>query len=736
MSGLVRRSGFLGTRVARRTLANFLTAAMLPVVLSSLTGIWYVRGSLETEALDRVQRTSKSVAMIVLDQLNRAAEHLDANDAVEATGVGLSAKDLRHVRTGRPLLRLGPVIEQTSRDFPSLQMLRRLATQQLITVSSSSEYFWAALDQNTDLDRTSLCLFEVGTWRSVFCTPDVDEHAEREFRALAMSNRQPGADSTLVVRSRDRDTESGTRTAAGAPGAAVGASISGVFGSGDEARLVSRRDVFLGFEWGAASWRLVTAESRAVALAPARSITTSLLLLVVLALVTAFMLAHHQIRRSTEPLEELHEATQRVASGDLETPVTITTRDEYGDLGTAFNSMTGALSRQLQLLQRMDAVDDATLREQRAEAIARTTLHGLATTSHVQHATVLIRGDDHDSLQFTRWWMEETSGSLRSTTVSLSAPERARMLEHPRTYQELSTSENRAAPVHAMPSAPTTRVVFPLLHGGDVLGNITIDVSHGIALDEENINDIRRVADRVALGVSNVRLLGQLDALSTGTLRAFARAIDANSAWTAGHSERVTHIALAIGQRLGLSSGELSALYRGGLMHDVGKIGIPSSILDKAGKLSADERTIIEQHPSIGERILTPIPGLRDTLAIVRSHHERFDGQGYPDRLAGDAIPWLARVLSVADVYDALASDRPYRAGLSHRAAIAMIEGQSGSAFDPVVVDALLCIEASSAFTRTADLLLEEFSVAGFAEPASVVRGVHPINVEEPLALV
>ncbi len=727
MRSLVRRSGFLGTRVGRRTLANFLTAAMLPVVLSSLTGIWYVRGSLETEALDRVQRTSKSVAMIVLDQLNRAAEHLDENDAVEATGVTLSANDVRHVRTGRPLLRLSPVVERTPRDFPSLQMIRRLATQQLITVSSSPEDFWAALDQNTDLDRTSLCLFEVGTWRSVICTPDVDEHAEREFRALAMSHRQPGADSTFVVRSGD--TESDTRSA-------VGASISGVFGSGDEARLVSRRDVFLGFEWGAASWRLVTAESRAVALAPARSITTSLLLLVVLALVTAFMLAHHQIRRSTAPLEALHEATQRVASGDLETPVTITTRDEYGDLGTAFNRMTGALSRQLQLLQRMDAVDDATLREQRAEAIARTTLHGLATTSPVQHATVLIRSDDQDSPQFTRWWMEETSGSLRSTSVSLSATERARMLEHPRTYQELSTSENRAAPVHAMPSAPTTRVVFPLLHGGDVLGNITIDVSHGIALDEEHINDIRRVADRVALGVSNVRLLGQLDALSTGTLRAFARAIDANSAWTAGHSERVTHIALAIGQRLRLSSGELSALYRGGLMHDVGKIGIPSSILDKAGKLSADERTIIEQHPSIGERILTPIPGLRDTLAIVRSHHERFDGQGYPDRLAGDAIPWLARVLSVADVYDALASDRPYRAGLSHRAAIAMIEGQSGSAFDPVVVDALLSIQDSAAFARTGDHILEAFSVAGFAEPASVVRGVHPTILEEPLALV
>jgi putative nucleotidyltransferase with HDIG domain len=122
----------------------------------------------------------------------------------------------------------------------------------------------------------------------------------------------------------------------------------------------------------------------------------------------------------------------------------------------------------------------------------------------------------------------------------------------------------------------------------------------------------------------------RLDALSIGTLTAFARAIDANSHWTAGHSERVTQLALLLGDALGISGAQRDILHRGSLLHDIGKIGVPTVVLDKPGPLTPQEREIVQTHPALGASILQPIPAFHDIIAIVRSHHERVDGMGYP----------------------------------------------------------------------------------------------------------
>jgi putative nucleotidyltransferase with HDIG domain len=192
-------------------------------------------------------------------------------------------------------------------------------------------------------------------------------------------------------------------------------------------------------------------------------------------------------------------------------------------------------------------------------------------------------------------------------------------------------------------------------------------------------------------------LVTDLDDFARGTLTAFARAVDANSTWTAGHSERVTEGAVALGRHLGLSEPELDVLQRGGLLHDIGKIGVSASILDKPSRLTDEERAAIEMHPVIGHRILSPIPPMRDVLEIVRHHHERMDGTGYPDRLAGESIPLLARVLAVADVYDALVSDRPYRAGMRQDEALSLIRVMAGAHLDPVIVTHFLALKAEEA---------------------------------------
>jgi putative nucleotidyltransferase with HDIG domain len=182
----------------------------------------------------------------------------------------------------------------------------------------------------------------------------------------------------------------------------------------------------------------------------------------------------------------------------------------------------------------------------------------------------------------------------------------------------------------------------------------------------------------------------RLERLNLGTLTALARAIDAKSHWTAGHSERVTRLALQIARALGLTQEEQDDLHRAGLLHDIGKIATPPEILDKPTQLTEEERKIICGHPAEGARILEPIDDFASAIPIVFHHHERFDGSGYPAGLAGEAISLGARILAVADVFDAVTSNRPYREGMPVDRAVTIIKEGSGTQFDPKVVDAFV----------------------------------------------
>ncbi len=193
-----------------------------------------------------------------------------------------------------------------------------------------------------------------------------------------------------------------------------------------------------------------------------------------------------------------------------------------------------------------------------------------------------------------------------------------------------------------------------------------------------------------ALAVELKRQFSELEAFNLGTLAALARAIDAKSSWTAGHAERVARLAVAIATEMGLSDGEIEDLRRGGLIHDIGKLGTPPGILDKVGPLTDAEIDVMQQHARRGVHILEPIPGYTRLLPIVGQHHDRWDGSGYPDGLKGEAIARTARVLAVADVCDALRSERPYRQAMSWPELVEIVRARSGTQFDPAVVDALL----------------------------------------------
>jgi len=178
----------------------------------------------------------------------------------------------------------------------------------------------------------------------------------------------------------------------------------------------------------------------------------------------------------------------------------------------------------------------------------------------------------------------------------------------------------------------------------------------------------------------------------TGTIRALVKAVDAKDPHTATHSERVTRISLRLGMALGLDAHTMQMLEYAALLHDVGKIGIPDQVLQKPGPLDDAEWVLMRQHPVRSAEIVREIGTLAEVATIVRHHHERVDGSGYPDGLAGDAIPELSRVIALADVYEALTSDRAYRRAHTNQRVREMITDGTGSHFDPHLVPCLLSL--------------------------------------------
>lgn len=183
-----------------------------------------------------------------------------------------------------------------------------------------------------------------------------------------------------------------------------------------------------------------------------------------------------------------------------------------------------------------------------------------------------------------------------------------------------------------------------------------------------------------------------------GAVKALAQALEAKDPYTNGHSMRVTELSLTMAAEMGLDRSQVDRIRLAGQVHDIGKIGVPEEILHKEGKLTDQEFDFIKSHPSMGEKILRPVIKDQEVLAIVRSHHERFNGDGYPNGLSADEIPLGARIMAVADAYDAMTSNRPYRKALSPEKAREQLALNKGKQFDPEIVDLFLCIEEKLPF--------------------------------------
>jgi len=216
-----------------------------------------------------------------------------------------------------------------------------------------------------------------------------------------------------------------------------------------------------------------------------------------------------------------------------------------------------------------------------------------------------------------------------------------------------------------------------------------------LALEAGADDFMSKPVDRIELVArvrSALRLKAVYDTLDSAeqVIFSLAAAVEAKDKYTEKHTHRVAESARHVGMKLGLPERGLDALYRGGIIHDIGKIGVPDAILLKPGPLAGDEVRIMRAHTTIGESIVRPLRSGANLLPIIRNHHEHFDGSGYPDGLAGRAIPRLARIVAVCDSYDALVTDRPYRKARTVDEAIRTLADGAGKQWDPEVVEALV----------------------------------------------
>jgi putative nucleotidyltransferase with HDIG domain len=462
------------------------------------------------------------------------------------------------------------------------------------------------------------------------------------------------------------------------------------FVSDGEDYRASYRNLFLLPVFAVKNWAFVLVESEDRILQPMHEFRNVFPPVVLTSLWIVLLASIYSIRRSLVPLDRLTEGTRRIAKKDFSSKVEVDSGDEFEDLADAFNSMSDRLRRQFRALATNAGIHRAVLSSLDTSTIVETAVVGGLEAVDADLVGVALRTGESADEMMVFFAASGSPDEVHTANVQLSTRDLDALADNPESAT-LDAEDGASGLVAALPTAEGLVVTaFPVLLEKRMEAILCVGRADGREFTEDERSHARQLADQVAVALSNSRLIDELKALTWGTLEAFARAIDAKSPWTAGHSERVTAMAMRIARQLGHSDSELEVLHRGALLHDIGKLGISVKLLDKPGRLDDDEIQQVMNHPSIGGRILQPITAFADILPIVEQHHEKFDGTGYPQKLAGDEIDINARILAVADTYDAMTSDRPYRKGFDHEKAVRLILEETGTQFDPRVLKAFM----------------------------------------------
>jgi putative nucleotidyltransferase with HDIG domain len=407
-------------------------------------------------------------------------------------------------------------------------------------------------------------------------------------------------------------------------------------------------------------------------------------------------------RHITSRLRAVAEGARRVAEGDYSACIDLPDGTEIADLGESFNDMTLALRERSESLTKK-VLDLSALHESsrilgstlELDALLGGALDSALRVCGVDTGYVTMRDGDSGMLLIRarrghvpdRVSEDEIEMSMAGWVMRESRP----LIINPSRDDEGARVDSITGAVSAM--------CVPLVSAEGPIGTVTVGtLDQSFRFGSDDVRLLATIANHVTTAIGTVEAFNRLHDSYLATVRSLAAAVDAKDPYTRGHSDRVAHYATLAAGELELTHDQRMALEMAAYLHDIGKIGIPEDILLKPGRLSEEEMAKMRHHPLIGANILDPVSFPWPITPVVRHHHERWDGAGYPTGLAGAKIPLLARVLSVADAYEAMISDRPYRAGRSMQEGLAELEACAGSQFDPEVVVAF-----TSALGRASD---------------------------------
>ena len=471
-------------------------------------------------------------------------------------------------------------------------------------------------------------------------------------------------------------------------------SVSGQFESANEngRYLASYRKIFLSSLFLVDEWTFVLSQSKGYVLKPMADFKKIFPAIVLLALWVVLILSSYNIRKSLVPLEILKKGTRQITMNKFDSKINLTSGDEFEELAMDFNKMASELNKQFKTLDTKAEIDRAILSSLDARIIVETIIYRIYDWFDCDSVSIGLMDSKHGNTARIYSSIYDQRKELFENSIEFKPSDLETFNSHPE-YMILYADKNRLPFLSTfVEQGIELFLILPIFIKEHLKALITIGRSQSNFYNAEDIFQARQMADQVAVSLSNATLMEEMDNLGWGAIKALARTVDAKSSWTAGHSTRVAKMALRLGAELGISSKKLEDLHRAALLHDVGKIGVPLSILDKPGPLDDDEYAMIKKHPAIGARILEPIASYADIIPIVLQHHERFDGKGYPGGISGNEIDIGARILAVADVYDALISDRPYRKGWAIENVIGLIRKEAGRQFDPDVAGVFLAI--------------------------------------------
>ena len=669
------------SRLARRIFATFIACAMIPVIILAALSLYQVSGQLKAQAHQRLRRAAKSHGLSIYEHLmfcedelklvdlRTRADRVRQQEKFSAIGrwfpdgryeailgdpisiISLNPEEQAHLSSGEPLLVV------TRNDTTDITLIRYvdagIGPPGLLMGTVRGDYLWG-MEKGNNLPPLSEFAVVAATGQPLYHS--FDGLSQAATLNTLVSQKQ------VQVHLADADW------------------------------FVADWSLFLKPKFGTDRWSLVVLQPEDHVLAPIARFKFIFLLVVVLALLMVVVLSLFNLRRSLEPIDALKNGARRIADKDFDHRVHVSSRDEFQELAESFNSMSDQLGRQFRFLATRTKIDNATLSGKDFGHIAGLSIVRLLNDFSLTGVGVTrVNVDDpEDALIFAGHRV--TPDFITSQPLHVPEEHLSRFhSDRPWVVLDDPAEISHYLPADFLSPAGTT-IIFPVYIAEKLFSLLSITFRAEDGLIEETFSLVRQIADHLAVAWSNVNLIRDLRRLTIGSMEALGRAVDAKSPWTAGHSERVMRISLDIGRYMGLPPERIDRLEQTALLHDIGKIGISSGILDKPGRLTEEEFEIIKSHPVIGSNILTPIPAFKAIIPMIRQHHEHWDGKGYPDGLSGEAITLEARIMAVADVYDAMISDRPYRKGIDLERVMDVIKHEAGRHLDPTAVEAFLAL--------------------------------------------